>query len=86
MRWLLLMAACAPLPVLAADAASTGTGGAASAAPAGAPTTAAALRAAHQQQRARCLALQVAAVRTECLRQAARDLADGLAALKPRQP
>ena len=82
MRWLLLMAACAQLPVLAmaADTASSGTGG--GAAPAPAAPTAAALQAAYQQQRGRCLALQVAAVRTECLRQAERDLASGMAALK----
>jgi len=70
--WALL----SPCVVLAA--ASVGTGGGASA-PGPAPDPSAGARAEHQLQRARCQALQVAAVRAECLRQADRDLARRLA-------
>jgi len=70
--------------VAATVAASAGTGGgpAASGTAAAASSSLASLHAAYQAQRARCLALPVAAVRAECLRQAERDLAHGLAALK----
>ena len=66
----------APGMVLAA--ASVGTGGGASA-----PRQVADAQAEHRQQQARCLALQVAAVRTECLRQADRDLARRLPPAAP---
>ena len=71
--------ACALLsPGAVLAAASVGTGGAASA-----PGPVADAQAEHRQQRARCLDLQVAAVRAECLRQADRDLARRLAPTAP---
>ena len=71
--------ACALLsPGAVLAAASVGTGGAASA-----PGPVADAQAEHRQQRARCLDLQVAAVRAECLRQADRDLARRLAPVPP---
>ena len=77
--WALL----APCVVLAA--ASVGTGGGASA-PGVAPGSAADARAEHRQQRVRCQALRVNAVRTECLRQADRDLARRLGPAQPASP
>jgi hypothetical protein len=73
--WLQWALACGLLsPGMALAAASAGTGGGASA-----PGPVADAHAQHRQQRARCLDLQVAAVRAECLRQADRDLARRLA-------
>lgn len=78
LRALLQVLLCGLLtPGMALATASAGTGAAS------APAPQADARAEHRQQRARCLALQVAAVRAECLRQADRDLAGRLT---PRAP
>ncbi|MES2715767.1 MAG: hypothetical protein V4795_08380 [Pseudomonadota bacterium] len=85
----LLSAACATLAAASAvamGAAGTGTGGGPASTPAGAASTPAEVQAAYRQQCARCMALTVAAVRAECLRQAERDLAQGLAALQKPRP
>ena len=72
LAWALL----SPGVVLAAASVGTGAG-------ASAPGPVADAQAEHRQQRARCLALPVAAVRRECLRQADRDLARRLAPPPP---
>jgi hypothetical protein len=77
--WALL----SPCVVLAAASVGTGGGASAPGSTSGPPADA---QAGHRLQRARCQALQVEAVRAECLRQADRDLAHRLNPAQPLRP